>query len=205
MRVLIACEFSGIVRDAFRRRGHDAWSCDLLPTERKGQHLQCDVLSILDDGWDMLLFFWPCTLLTRSGCRWLFETPRKPRPGILYGKPRRAGMMQSAKTFRRLLDCSIPKIAGENPRPYPAAKKIMGEESQVIQPWQFGVPENKATCLWLRGLPLLEPTKNVRSKMKRRPVHLANRVHHANPGPNRWKERSRTLPEIAEAMAQQWG
>lgn len=188
MRVLIACEFSGIVREAFRKLGHDAWSCDLLPTEIPGQHIQGDVFDILaqDNKWDMLIHFWPCTLLCNSGVRWLNR-----------GSERRIEMMLSAGNFRRLMDWGIPKTCGENPIPHKYARAIMGDYTQTIQPYEHGHGETKRTCLWLRGLPLLKPSNLVAGRIPR--------VHYMSPGPNRWKERSRTLPGIAEAMAQQWG
>lgn len=186
MRVLVACEFSGIVRDAFIARGHDAWSCDLLPTERPGPHIQGDIFKVIDSTWDALLAFWPCMRLCNSGVRWLHERNLWPE------------MEKSAESFRRLLNCSIPKRALENPIPHKWALKIMGRKyDQIIQPWQFGHGETKATCLWLAGLPLLRPTNIVDGRMPR--------VHHASPGPDRWKERSRTYQGIANAMAEQWG
>lgn len=192
MRVLIACEFSGIVRDAFAARGHDAWSCDLLPTERPGNHIQGNLFEHLQKRWDMMIFHWPCTLLCNSGVRWLYGGK-----GLERDSTRWMDMMDSACSFRRILDCNIPKIAGENPIPHRYAKEIMGDYTQVIQPWQFGHGETKATCLWLRGLPPLRPTNVVSGRTPR--------VHHASPGPNRWKERSRTYRGIADAMAEQWG
>lgn len=188
-RVLVACEFSGVVRNAFAAQGWDAWSCDLLPSETPGNHIQADVFTILDQGWDkpwdLLIHHWPCTLLCNSGVRWLSGNPT-----------RHDQMEQSARKFRRLMDCDIPRICGENPIPHGYARTIMGDYSQVIQPWQFGHGETKATCLWLKNLPLLEPTEIVSGRKPR--------VHHASPGPNRWKERSRTLPGIAQAMSLQW-
>lgn len=194
MRILIACEFSGVVREAFRARGHDAWSCDLLPTEVPGQHYQGDVFELLDkdSAWDAMVYHWPCTRLCNSGVRWLYGGKGTTPDG-----KRWAGMHWDATRFRRLLDCNIPKVAGENPIPHSHARAIMGDYSQVIQPWQFGHGETKATCLWLKGLPLLKPTQIVDGRKPR--------VHRASPGPDRWKERSRTLPGIAAAMAEQWG
>lgn len=183
MRVLIACEFSGIVRDAFTAQGHDAWSCDLLPTERKGQHYQADVLNVLDRNWDLMIAHPPCTHLAVSGARWF--------PAKLA-----SGEQQDALDFvRLLLAAPIQHIALENPIGIISSK--IRKPDQIIQPWQFGHGQTKATCLWLKNLPPLEPTRNVQG---RAPV-----VHHASPGPNRWKERSRTLPGIARAMAKQWG
>jgi hypothetical protein len=192
VRVLIACEFSGIVRDAFTARGHEAWSCDLLPTERIGKHLQCDVFKVLERGWDLLIFHWPCTRLCNSGVRWLYGGKGRVRD-----EKRWALMEWDARAFRGLLDCAVPRVAGENPIPHRHARRIMGDYTQTIQPWQFGHGETKRTCLWLRGLPELKPTNVVDGR--------APRVHYASPGENRWKERSRTLTGIAEAMATQWG
>ena len=196
MRVLIACEFSGVVREAFRAKGHDAWSCDLLPAEdNQRYHLQRDVFECLDpvDPWDALIQHWPCTLLCNSGVRWLYEGGI----GGLRNEQRFADMEASARNFRRLMDCGIPKIAGENPIPHKYAKAIMGDYSQTIQPWQFGHGETKATCLWLKNLPALKPTNIVEGRTPR--------VHHASPGPDRWKERSRTLIGVAKAMSEQGG
>lgn len=186
MRILVGCEFSGVVRDAFTACGHNAWSCDLLPTESAGNHIQDDIFKVIQCGqWDMLIHHWPCTLLCNSGVRWLT------------GNDERAESMRvSARNFRYLMDCGIPKICGENPIPHKYAREIMGDYSQTIQPWQFGHGETKRTCLWLKGLPPLLPTQIVSGRTPR--------VHFASPGPERWKERSRTLPGIAKAMAAQW-
>lgn len=202
MRVLVACEFSGIVRDAFIARGHDAWSCDLLPTEREGPHLQCDVFSVLDRNWDLMIFHWPCTYLTRAGAGWLYNVPKKPKAGTLFGEARRQAMIESANNFRRLLDAPILRICGENPVPYSKAMEIMGRYSQKVQPYQFGHPERKGTCLWLRNLPPLHPTQIVELPAKR---SEAQRLHHLPPSTNRWKLRSVTFQGIAKAMAEQWG
>ena len=194
VRVLVACEFSGIVRDAFAARGHDAVSCDLLPTERPGPHRQCDVFDVVDTDpyWDLMIYHWPCTRLCNSGVRWLYGGK-----GTVPEHKRWAAMHWDATQFRRLLDCSIPKVAGENPIPHKYAREVMGNYTQTIQPWQFGHGETKRTCLWLRNLPPLVPTNIVEGRTPR--------VHHAWPGPNRWKERSRTMQGIADAMAEQWG
>ena len=201
MRVLVGCEFSGIVREAFRARGHDAWSCDLLPSEQEGPHLQCDLFSVLDQNWDLLIFHWPCTYLTRAGAGWLYNRPKKPKVGTLFGEERRQAMIESAKQFRRLLETPIPRICGENPVPYRDARLIMGNYSQQVQPYQFGHPERKATCLWLRNLPLLQPSQIVELPAKR---SEAQRLHHLPPSADRWKLRSVTFQGIADAMAEQW-
>lgn len=203
MRVLVACEFSGIVRDSFIARGHDAVSCDLLLSERQGPHIQCDVFSILEQGWDLMVFHWPCTYLTRAGARWLFNVPKRPKAGTLFGRARREAMIESANNFRRLLDArEIPLICGENPIPYRDARLIMGDYTQKLQPFQFGHAESKATCLWLKGLPPLKPTNIVALPEKK---SEAQRLHHLPPSPDRWRERSRTFQGIADAMAEQWG
>ncbi len=182
MRVLIACEYSGVVRDAFRARGHDATSCDLLPTEVDGPHYQGDVFDIIDAGWDLMVCHPPCTDLAVSGAR---HFPAKIADG-------RQG---AALDFvRRLLDAPIKHIALENPVSVISSK--VRKPDQIIQPWMFGHGEVKATCLWLKNLPLLTPTNIVDGREAR--------VHRMSPGPNRWKERSRTLPGIAAAMASQW-
>lgn len=181
MRALIGCEFSGIVREEFRRRGHDAWSCDLLDTEIPGQHIKGDLLNALGDGWDLGIFHPPCTRLAVSGARW-FKLYREEQEEAL-------------EFVRRLLDAPIQKIALENPISVISTR--IRKPDQIIQPWMFGHGETKATCLWLKNLPPLKPTAVVQGREAR--------VHYASPGPNRWKERSRTLPGIAEAMADQWG
>lgn len=199
MKILIACEFSGIVRDAFIARGHDAWSSDLLPAEKPGPHIQGDVFKFLlpcyANGyrqWNLLIFHWPCTRLANSGVRWLYGGK-----GTVRDETRWRLMEQDANNFRRLFDSEISRIAGENPIPHRYAKQIMGDYSQTIQPWQFGHGETKATCLWLKNLPPLVPTNIVEGRTPR--------VHHESPGPDRWKNRSRTLAGIANAMAAQWG
>lgn len=181
MRVLIGCEFSGIVRDAFAARGHDAWSCDLLPTERPGQHICGDVERERESGWDMVIFHPPCTHLAVSGARW-FKTKRKEQ-------------IAAIAFVRRLLSWPVPRIALENP--VSIISTAIRKPDQIIQPWQFGHPETKATCLWLKGLAPLAPTLLVDGRTAR--------VHREPPSPYRWKNRSRTLGGIAEAMADQWG
>ena len=201
-KLLVGCEFSGIVRDAFEEEGHDATSCDLLPSDRPGKHIVGDIFEQLDKGWDLLIFHWPCTYLCRAGAGWCFNIPTNPKPDVKYGADRYAAMIESARCFDKLMNCGILRIAGENPRPFKDAAEIMGKPSQVIQPYEFGHPERKATCLWLRNLPKLEPTNIVplpKDKAK------AQRLHWLSPGPNRWKERSKTYKGIAKAMAQQWG
>lgn len=183
MKVLVACEYSGAVRDAFRDRGHDAMSCDLLPTDAPGPHYQGDVSNILNDGWDMLIGFPPCTHLAVSGARWF---PEK----------RADGRQQAALDFVRLLmDAPVGKIAIENP--VSVISSQIRKPDQTIQPWQFGHGETKRTCLWLKGLPKLTPTDIVDGREQR--------VWKMPPSPDRWKERSKTFKGIANAMADQWG
>lgn len=186
MKALIACEFSGIVREAFKARGHDAWSCDYLDTEIPGQHIKGDVLEILNDGWDLMIAHPPCTYFANSGVRWLIERPaRWPK------------LIAAVRFWNKLYKASVEKICIENPIPHKHAKQYIGDYTQLIQPWQFGHPETKATCLWLKNLPKLKPTNIVEGRMPR--------VHYESPGPDRWKNRSRTYQGIAEAMAEQWG
>ena len=193
MRVLVACEFSGIVREAFASLGHDAWSCDLLPTEQEGNHLQGDVISVLRDGWDLMVAHPPCTFLANSGVRWLYGGK-----GKVIDENRWREMELSSNFFKALLNAPIKRKAIENPIMHMHAKKIIGREySQIIQPYQFGHGETKATCLWLENLLPLKPTRIVEDRVAR--------VHKEPPSPERWKNRSRALKGIAEAMAQQWG
>jgi len=187
MRVLVACEFSATVREAFASRGHDAWSCDLLPSDRGGKHLQGDVLRILNDDWDLMIGHPPCTYLCNSGVRWLHtELGRWDK------------MRKAAEFFLALFRAPIPRICVENPIMHGYGTTIIGARAtQIIQPWMFGHGETKATGLWLRGLPPLTPTRRVKGRQQK--------VHLASPGPNRWKVRSVTFKGIARAMSQQWG
>jgi hypothetical protein len=180
MKVLVACEFSGVVRDAFLARGHNAWSCDLLPTERSGPHFQKDVLGVLDAGWDMMVAHPPCTYLTRAG-DWLYRYTDERYAAVAF--------------VEKLAAAPIPRIAIENPRG--ALNRLWRRPDQTIQPWMFGHGETKTTCLWLKNLPPLMASVIDTGRTPR--------IHFAQPGPERWKERSRTLPGIAAAMAQQWG
>lgn len=185
-RILIGCEFSGIVRDAFAARGFDAWSCDLLPTERPGNHIRGDVLEVLNDGWDMAIFHPTCTYLCNSGVSWLHRQ-----------SDRWAKMIDGAEFFKRLLNAPIPRIAVENPIMHKYAKAIIGmSQTQTVQPWMFGHGETKATCLWLKGLPPLIPTNIVAGREQR--------LHRLPPSEDRWKLRSITYQGIADAMAAQW-
>lgn len=181
MRVLVACEYSGRVRDAFIARGHDAMSCDLLPTESPGPHYQGDVFDVVGDGWDLMVAHPPCTHLAVSGSRWF--------------KDKRNEQAEALDFVRALMAAPIDRIAVENPISVISSK--ICKPDQIIQPWQFGHGETKATCLWLKGLPKLTPTNIVEGREAK--------VHRMPPGPDRWKNRSRTYQGIAEAMAQQWG
>lgn len=183
MRVLVACEYSGVVRDAFIRGGHEAMSCDLLPTEAPGPHYQGDVRDVLHYPWDLMIAHPPCTHLSVSGARH-FEAKRLD------------GRQQAAVSFFiELARAPIPMIAIENP--VCVISSLYRKPDQTIQPWQFGHGETKATCLWLKNLPLLRPTNIVDGREAR--------VHRMAPSPDRWKERSRTFQGIADAMAEQWG
>jgi len=181
MRVLVACEFSGIVRDAFAAKGHDAWSCDLLPTERPGNHIQGDVLAILNDGWDLMIAHPPCTHLAVSGARWFKHKVTEQLAAIHF--------------FNCLVYCQIPKTVIENP--ICIMSRVYRKPDQIIQPWMFGHGETKATCLWLKNLPKLQPTSIVGGR--------EGRCWKQPPSPDRWKIRSRTYQGLANAMAEQWG
>ena len=182
-RVLVACEFSGVVRDAFTAAGHEAMSCDLLPAETPGWHYRGDVRNLLDEGWewDLMIAHPPCTHLAVSGARWF--------------KDKQAEQAEALDFIRLLLDAPIGRIALENPVSIISSR--IRKPDQIVQPWMFGHGETKATCLWLKGLPKLEPTDVVDGREPR--------VHLMSPGPNRGRERSRTYTGIAEAMAAQWG
>lgn len=197
LRVLIACEFSGVVRRAFATLGHDAWSCDLLPAEdRSNKHITGDVRDILGNGWDMLIVAHPpCTRLCNSGVRWLTKPPAGKTIDQMWRE-----LDEGAELFSDLWNAPIERIAVENPVMHKHAKariRNYQEPAQSVQPWQFGHGETKRTCLWLKNLPPLVPTNIVEGREPR--------VHHMSPGPDRWKERSRFFPGIAQAMAVQWG
>ncbi len=181
MRVLVACEFSGIVREAFKAAGHDAWSCDLLPTEIPGQHIEGDAIEVLTrEAWDLVIAHPPCTFLAVSGARWF--------------KDRMKAQDEAAKFFMAFTSSTTQKYCIENPISVMSTR--WRKPDQIIQPWMFGHGETKATCLWLKGLPKLQPTNVVEGRLPR--------VHLEPPSPDRWKNRSRTLPGIAAAMASQW-
>lgn len=195
MKILVACEFSGVVREAFRKRGHDAWSCDLLDTEIPSEyHIKGDVRKILYEDWDMMIGHPDCTYMTNSGVCWLHKDNSRWQ------------MLEQACSFFNLLkQAPIEKICLENPIPHKYARKEIGDYTHIIQPYMFGHPERKATCLWLKNIPKLVSTNNVYEDMKKLPKSQAQRIHYASPGSDRWKVRSRTFPGIAEAMALQWG
>ena len=201
MKVLVACEFSGTVREAFAQRGHDAWSCDLLPTEKPGNHIQGNVLDILNQGWDLMIAHPPCTYLCTSGNRWF-------KPQYAEKFPDRPRLRDEAVEFvRTLMSADIPRIAIENPRSILSTR--IRKPDQVIQPYEFGHPDRKATWLWLKGLVLLSPTQIVAPNIKRNKNGQTASVHHdyalSIPYAERWKFRSRTYEGIAAAMAEQWG
>ncbi len=209
MRVLIACEFSGIVRDAFIAAGHDAVSCDLLPTESEGPHIQGDVLSLLGDGWDMMIAFPPCTYLCSSGLHW-----NKRRPGreqlthdaVLFA----LSLMGEGRNYisiPQILTHNIPRIALENPVGCLSTK--YRKPDQIIQPYQFGHDASKQTCLWLKGLPLLQPTQLVPPRIVNGRKLWGNQTpsgqNKLGPSPTRAMDRARTYSGVAAAMAEQWG
>lgn len=181
MKILIACEYSGIVREEFSKLGHEAWSCDLLETEIPGNHYQCDVRDILCEGWDLMIAHPPCTHLAVSGARWF--------------KDKKVEQAEALEFVRLLLNAPIEMIALENPISIISSQ--IRKPDQIIQPWQYGHGETKATCLWLKNLPKMQPTNIVEGREQR--------IWKMPPGENRWKERSRTFEGIAKAMASQWG
>ena len=197
LRVIVGCEYSGTVRDAFTRLGHDAWSCDILPTDSPGKHYEGDLFEAISElgSFDLGIFHPPCTYLCNSGVRHLHTDDSR------WGKLDDAGDF-----FRRILNLPISRIAVENPIPHKYAVERMGRKyDQIVQPWMFGHAESKATCLWLKGLPKLKGTDNVREEFKALPKNVAQRIHYMPPSKERWKLRSTTYKGIAEAMAKQWG
>ena len=212
MKVLVACEYSARVRDAFRARGHDAFSCDLLPCEGDPQwHYQEDMWRLLARRvhWDLIVAHPECTYHTNASVRWFTTIPAKPKKGTAYGEERWTRWADAVDFFQRcqkLFGPHTPALCIENPIMHGYSYEEVGKPSQIIQPWQFGHKEMKATCLWLYGLPLLKPTRVVGPPPKdvdeRRKWAV---VHQTSPGPDRWKDRSRTYHGIARAMAAQWG
>ena len=190
MKILIGCEFSGIVREAFRNKGHDAWSCDIIPSDDNSPyHIQDDIMNHLDDGWDMMICFPPCTHLCVSGARWF--------------KDKIPEQKEALKFVKILLDSNIPKIVLENPVGIISTR--IRKPDQIIQPYEFGHTETKKTCIWLKGLPKLNPTDNVYDEMMKLPKKIRNRIHYMPNTKNRGKDRSETFTGIANAMADQWG
>lgn len=190
MKVLVGCEYSGRVREAFRARGHEVWSFDLLPSEDASpHHFEWDVTDFLDGGWDLAIFHPPCTHLAVSGARWFASKAREQAEALQFVKA--------------LLEAPIARIALENPVSIISTR--IRKADQAVQPWMFGHPENKTTCLWLKGLPPLRPTHDSRALMLSMAKNRTDKVHHMPPGPDRWKERSRTYTGLAAAMAAQWG
>lgn len=196
LKVLVACEFSGTVREAFKARGHDAWSCDLLPTETPGQHIQGDVLTVLDHGWDLMIAHPPCTYLSVSGMHWTKRGLRDP------------SLTEDALGFvRTLLGAHIPRIALENPVSVISSR--IRKPDQIIHPWQFGHDASKKTCLWLQNLPKLNPTNIIKPRIVNGKPRWGNQTdsgqNRLGPSDDRWKKRSETFQGIAQAMAEQWG
>ena len=192
MKILVACEFSGTVREAFASRGHDAWSCDILPTEILGQHYQGDVMDILDDGWDMMIAHPPCTYLSNAGARFLYPNKQLNEDRLKLG-------IEAKEFFMTLYNANIDKIVVENPIP----SKIYGlpKYSQSIQPYEYGHPFQKKTCLWLKNVPELKPTNIVSNRQSTKvPGNWFNKG-----GKDRQKNRAKTFEGIAQAMAEQWG
>jgi len=196
MRVLIACEYSGAVRDAFLSAGHDAMSCDLLPTDAPGPHHQGDVRDVLGDGWDLMVAHPPCTYLSVSGMHWTHRGLRDPQ------------LTEDALAFvRLLLEAPVPRIALENPVSIISSR--IRKPDQIVQPWQFGHDASKKTCLWLKGLPFLRPTQIVEPRIVNGRKRWGNQTdsgqNRLGPSDDRWKIRSATFFGIAQAMADQWG
>lgn len=191
MRVLVACEYSGTVRDAFKARGHDAWSCDLLPTDSPGQHIQGDVLEVLNDEWDLVIAHPPCTHLAVSGARWFKDKQKEQEEALEF--------------FRKILEAPVDKICVENPVSIVSSR--IRKPDQTLQPWMFGHEVSKKTCLWLKNLPLLAPT-NIVGKGEFVTFSSGKKMpswYNLSPGGDRWKIRSKTFEGIAKAMAEQWG
>ena len=192
MKVLVACEFSGVVTNAFRLKGHEAWSCDILPTDSNPDwHIQGDVLKQLDKNWDMMIAHPPCTYLCNSGVSWLHKD-----------ESRWVELEKASEFFKTLLEYDIPKICVENPIPHKYGK--LPKYSQIVQPYEYGHPERKATCLWLKNLPKLKPTNNVKDEMLKLPKTQQQRTFYV-PIKDRAKNRSITFEGIAKAMVEQWG
>jgi len=193
MRILVACEFSGVVREAFRKKGHDAWSCDILPSADKSEnHLQKDIRDIYLKDYDMMIAHPPCTFMCNSGVSWLKKNDSRWEE-----------LRQAHEFFMHLYNAPVKKIVIENPIPHRYA--LLPKYTQIIQPYEFGHLERKATCLWIKGLPELKPTTDVKDEMKLLPKHQQQRTHYMSPGKDRGLQRSITFAGIAKAMAKQWG
>lgn len=210
MRVLVACEYSGRVRGAFRKRGHDAWSCDLLPSDDDSRfHIQGDCLGLLGDNWDLMIAHPPCTYLTNSA-EWAYSDGpyhQQVKPETLVGGGRREARRNAVGFVRLLLSAPIGRIAIENP--VGVLSKEIRKPEQIIQPWMFGDDASKATCLWLKDLPSLKPTKRIEPRIVDGKPRWANQSdsgqNRLTPKDDRWKVRSLTYQGIANAMAEQWG
>lgn len=202
MNVLIACEFSGVVREAFRAKGHNAWSCDLLPSDDNSDfHIESDVSDYLDEGWDLMIAHPPCTYLCNSGVRWLFLPKDYSDEDETKVFKRWNDLEKATEFFNSLYNAPIRKICVENPIPHKYSK--LPKHTQTIQPWQFGHDASKRTCLWLKGLPNLEPTEVITKD--RYANQTPSGQNNLGPSKDRWKERSKTYQGIANAMASQWG
>jgi hypothetical protein len=202
IRVLVACEESQVVTIELRKLGITAFSCDLQECSggHPEWHIQGDVLKVLDDGWDMMIGHPTCTYLANSGVQWMWNKDGCPN------KERWEKMKEGAEFFKTLLNAPIPLIAIENPIPHKYAVEIIGRRyDQCVQPYQFGHAESKATCFWLKGLPPLRYTNNVKSEWRALPKNASQRLHYLPPGPDRAKLRSKTFQGIAQAIAAQWG
>lgn len=214
MKILVACEYSGVVRDAFKSRGHNAWSCDLDPANRPGKHILCDVLEVLDEGWDMMIAHPDCTYLTNSA-EWAYGPGpyhQRVKQETLVGEARQQARRMAIDFVKRLLEAPIQKIAIENP--VGVLSREIGKPSQIVQPHQFGEDASKATCLWLKGLPLLQGTKDyppriVTTKDGKEVRRWSNQTdsgqNRLSPSERRGKDRALTYQGIADAMASQWG
>lgn len=206
MRILVGCEYSGRVRDAFRGMGHEAWSCDLRPCEADPQwHIQGDVLDILDQGWDMMIAHPYCTYNTLAGIRWMYHPddthlPADQRRRHPNYPDRMEKFLEGVEFFNKLWNAPIPKICLENSQPHGLAVAHIGRYTQIVQPWMFGDGVTKGAALWLKGLPKL-----IGGCKKSDYSYIRPDCHYMSPGPNREKERSRTNLAIAEAMANAWG
>jgi len=193
VKILIACEYSGVVRDQFIRKGHQAVSCDINPTHSLGPHIRDDVRAVLNDGWDMMIAHPPCTYLANSGNKHLYIEPDREKKA-----------QEAAQFFRELLNAPIPRICIENPVMRRAVERVGCKHDQLIQPYQFGHMETKATCLWLKNLPPLRPLCDLKEVTYALPANERQRIFYMSRGKNRGKERSRTYHGIAWAMAEQW-